>query len=77
MGKPFEGDCILRSGVDTFGKLLVLLSLLLFSQLEVAATKVELLLLLHGDVATTVGWLSKKSKHLKKENYTMLNSNLQ
>jgi len=65
MGKPFEGDCILRSGVDTFGKLLILLSLILFSQLEVAATKVELLLLLHGDVATTVGWLSKKKQTFK------------
>lgn len=67
MGKPFEGDCILRSGGDTFGKLLILFSLRLFSQLEVAATKVELLLLLHGDVATTVGWLSKKGKHLETE----------
>jgi len=60
MGKPFEDVCILRSGGDNFGKLLILFSLRLFSQLEVAATKVELLLLLHGDVATTVGWLSKK-----------------
>lgn len=59
----FEGDCILRSGGDIF---IELLSLGLLSQLELVATKVELLLLLHGDVATTVGWLSIKREKLEK-----------